>query len=294
MRWRWLLMPLLLLLALPVALLALLASSSGTEWLLRQANELARPAGIELSFEHSAGNMLGHLELSGLVFAGMDTRVQIDRLLLDWQPRALFERRVHVRAFELAGVRLTPPAASESGPEPLQIPDLRLPLALQVDRLLLEQVVIEQPDGPLVIERLAASASLDEDGLVLRDLQFAGAGAGARLEGDLSLQAVAPHALGGRLTGQVDSELSFDAIGPVMARARLSGQALRPAFDLVIEAPARLNLRGTFALDRQQPGFDLAADWDELSWPLRGEPQVTTRDGQLSLQGNLGGYHITL
>ena len=292
MRWRWLLIPLVLLLALPVALLGLLASSGGTEWLLRQASELARPAGNELSFEQSAGSMLGRLELSGLVFEGLDARVQIDRLVLDWHPRALLERRVHVRALEVAGVRLTPPPASDSGPEPLQIPDLRLPLALQVDRLLLEQLVIEQPDGPFAIERLAASASLDQDGLVLRDLQFAGAG--ARLEGELSLQAIAPHALDGRLTGQVDSELSGDVIGPVTARASLSGQTLRPAFGLVIEAPARLNLRGTLALDRQQPGFDLAADWDELSWPLQGEPQVTARHGQLGLQGNVDDYRITL
>jgi translocation and assembly module TamB len=291
-RWRWLLVPLLLLLALPVALLGLLSSSSGTEWLLRQAAELARPAGIELSFELSAGNMLGRLELRGLVFAGMDTRVQIDRLVLDWRPRALLERRVHVRAFEVAGVRLTPPPASESEPEPLQIPDLRLPLVLQLDRLLVEQLMVEQPDGPLAVERLAASASLDQDGLVLRDLQFAGAG--ARLEGGLGLQAIAPHVLSGELTAHVDSELSGDAIGPVTARLSLSGQALRPAFGLVIEAPARLNLRGTLALDRQQPGFDLAADWDELSWPLHGEPQVTARDGRLGLEGSVGDYRITL
>lgn len=127
---RWLLLALSLVLAVPLGLSELLASEGGSAWLLRQVGTLARPAGLELGFEQSAGSLLRRLQLEGLVFAGFDTRVQIDTLVLDWRPRALLRRRLHVRALEVRGAKVTPPPGSSAESEPFQVPELTLPLAL--------------------------------------------------------------------------------------------------------------------------------------------------------------------
>ena len=282
----------LFLLALPVLLLALLATDGGTGWALRQSVELLRDAGVEVRLVHRSGSLLGRLELDDLAVAAADSRLEIGHLVLDWRPRALLDGRLQVRLIAASDVHLVPPPATESEPGQLQIPDLVLPLAVQVDRLLLERVVIEQPDGAVGIDRLAAVLSLDRQGLALRQIEFAGSG--ARLDGEVSMQASAPHAVDGGLNAHIDEQLSGADIGAVSVRAVLSGSALRPAFDLRVETPAQLHLQGSALLDQPQPGFDLAAEWTELNWPLRGVPQVATRNGRITLEGMVDDYRLNL
>ena len=72
----------------------------------------------------------------------------------------------------------------------------------------------------------------------------------------------------------------------------LRGTALRPHIDLVLSAPARLQLQGELRLDQLQPGFDLSADWPALGWPLQGSPQVVAGEGHLNVQGTTQDYRL--
>ncbi|MGB5742793.1 MAG: hypothetical protein WBM65_10295, partial [Sedimenticolaceae bacterium] len=94
---RWLLWPLLfLVLALPLAVIGLLASDGGSAWLLQQLASAARGQGIEVRFVGSTGNLLRRLEITDLSVQAGDARVDAQRLLLAWRPHALFDRRLHV------------------------------------------------------------------------------------------------------------------------------------------------------------------------------------------------------
>jgi len=175
---------------------------------------------------------------------------------------------------------------------PATIPELALPLAIQLDRLRLADVTLAQPDGAVSVDELTLAAALNRQGIRIGDLRLAAAG--ARLEAELGLQAAAPHALQGRLTARIDQQLSGDDIGPIEALATLAGTALRPQFDITLQAPAQLQLRGTLQLDRPQPGFDLSASWAAISWPLQGEPLVSTASGALHLRGLVDDYRLDL
>ncbi len=283
---------LLLLFAVPLGLLGLLASESGSAWLLRQAGVLARPAGIELGFRQSAGSLLRRVELSGLVFAGSDTQVEIDTLVLDWRPRALLERRLQVRALEVRGVRVVPPPAESTESEPLQVPDLALPVVLQIDGLLVQDLRIEQPDGTILVDHVALTAALDSADLRLDDLQVRAQG--VHLDGMLAMQAMAPHGLDGRLQVRLDEQLVGADIGPLTARAELAGEALHPAFDVWLETPAELQFHGGLALASGQPHFDVTADWERIVWPPRGAPGVIAESGRANLRGGLDDYRLNL
>ena len=289
---RWLILSVLLILVPPAALLAILATESGTAWTLEHASELIRPLGIELDFGRSRGSLLRRLELRDLVLAAADSRFEADRVLLHWRPMALFGRKLHIRALEITDARLVPPPSTDAAAVPPEVPELALPLVIQLDRLLIERLTVAQPDADLEVTQLVLAARLDRQGLALRDLSFEGGG--VQLQGALGIQAGAPHNLQGELSGRVDQALTGDDIGTIEALANLSGTALSPVFELMVSAPTRLRVSGVLKLGQTQPGFDLSADWQGLNWPLQGTASVTLRAGQLTLQGVADDYRLAL
>ena len=205
---RSLLLSMLLVLAVPAAMLAFLSSESGTAWTLERASELVRTLGMELEYGRIHGSLLRRLEIHGLVLVMGDSRFEAGRALLDWRPAALLGRTLHVRALEIGDVRLVPPAPVDSAPAPLEIPELRLPLTVRLDRLLVERLTVEQPEADLAVSRLALAARLDRQGLAVTELQFAADG--AQLLGAFRLGADAPHPLEGELSARIDERLVGD------------------------------------------------------------------------------------
>lgn len=289
---RWLLWSGVLLITLVSALLALLTSESGTAWLLRQTPDLVRPLGIEFSFSGSEGSLSERLQLKDVQLRVAETRFGAARLLLHWQPLAIVERTLHIQALELDDVQLVLPVPAESAASVPEIPDIVLPIALQLDRFLLERLQFDQGETHLTVTRAALAAKLDEHGLDIRDLHYDGGG--VQLAGVIKLQASAPHALAGELSAIVDQSLTGEEVGAVKASAVLGGAALQPEFNLTLSAPTKLHLHGSLQLNQLQPGFDLTAEWPALSWPLQGAPTVTAETGRLTLQGGSNAYRLDL
>ena len=287
---RLLLWPLFLLLAFLLAALMLPMTEAGSLWLLHQAADLARPYGFDIRFDRGRGTLLGRLQLDGVTFAGADMRVEVGQLLLHWRPVALLDRRLHVVALEAADVHVVPPPATDAPASVPQIPDIVLPMTVRLDRLRLDRLSVQQGEHTLQVEHLALVARLDGDGLVVGDLDFRGQGIG--IGGDLKMQSMSPHDIVGALSLAVDAALTGPDIGAVGGRLALRGTALRPNIDLVLSAPARVQLQGELRLDQLQPGFDLTADWPALGWPLRGSPQVVAGEGHLNVQGTAQEYRL--
>lgn len=57
---------------------------------------------------------------------------------------------------------------------------------------------------------------------------------------------------------------------------------------------ATLGITGNADLSGSIPTFSLQGDWQDLSWPLVGEPRVTSGKGQLAADGSAGDYSIEL
>jgi len=93
---------------------------------------------------------------------------------------------------------------------------------------------------------------------------------------------------------QLEERLTGSDIGPLTAHAELGGGALRPSFDIQLEAPADLRLRGGLVFATVQPQFDIKADWERIAWPLQDAPGVVAESGQATLRGKLDDYHLRL
>lgn len=57
---------------------------------------------------------------------------------------------------------------------------------------------------------------------------------------------------------------------------------------------AALHASGRVTMDGEQPALDLTARWSNFGWPLRGDRQVRTDGGTLTLRGTLDDYTLAL
>ena len=153
---------LLLLLAL-AAVLALPATETGSRWLLGRVSGLV--------VEDFRGRLLGDWSAGALRWQSGGTRVALEQLKVVNRLACLRQRLLCLD--ELSATRLQldlPPAAEDAASEPLSLPDIRLPLGLDIQRLQLGSLEI---NGVQQLHDLALTARLDGQGLQLSavDLQ---------------------------------------------------------------------------------------------------------------------------
>lgn len=294
-RWlRWLLLtPFVIAALLPLLAYALLASESGSRWLLRQASQLAPTQDVQFRFASSRGALLDRIELDDVEVEAAGARVAIDGLQLQWQPRALLQRQLHVELLSAQGVRLVPPAPAPAEPAAVpELPDIALPISVRLDRLAIDDLRVQQADGEFVLEHASLTAGVEPSAITVDNLQLRALG--ADLQGALQMAASTPHAVHGSLNAKLPATLTGEDVGDVALSADLAGQALRPRVDIKVSAPTQLQLQAEAALDRLEPTFELAASWPKLRWPLRGEAQLNAAAGTLTLSGKPDDYRLAL
>ncbi|MCQ4347146.1 translocation/assembly module TamB [Pseudomonas stutzeri] len=152
---------LLLLLAL-AGLIALPASEPGSRWLL------GRVPG--LTVEAFEGRLLGDWRAAALRWQSGATRLALEQPRMALRPACLVEALLCLD--ELGAVRLQlelPPSGEEPSGEPLSLPDLRLPLGIEIGRLQLGSLEV---NGVQQLSELALAARLDRQGLQLSSLDL--------------------------------------------------------------------------------------------------------------------------
>ena len=282
----------LVLLSLPLILLMLLSTSFGTDWLLRHAVGLVQGDGIEVSFEQSRGNLLERVEIEGLHYAANGVELKITDSALAWRPWALLDRRLHIASIEADDVSLKLPPPADTAPEPLSLPDIKLPIALTIDHLQVTRFRMIQGQSGQQIDRLSLAAELDDQGLALRELQVNALQ--GELSGQLGLAIRTPHALTGALEVRLNESLTEDLPSDVNASVRLSGTALAPRIDATVIEPVGIEVNVALQLADATPTFDIGAHWPKLMWPLAGESLAQSYEGHLTLQGSVEDYRLTL
>ncbi len=101
----------------------LLGSTAGARFVLAQAIQRA-PVGVSVSLERVEGKLLGPLALHGIRVSNQLVEVIVDHVEIDWSPKRLFNKRLHIERVVVDGVdaRLLPPPPSPARDAPAAAP----------------------------------------------------------------------------------------------------------------------------------------------------------------------------
>ncbi len=219
-RVAWGLAALLVLLAgLVAAGVWMTTTAGGFRWL---TETVAALSGGRLKFEGVDGHLGAPLGIRKLTLVTDTQRIEIERLRLEWQPRALWQRRVEVDLLAAQAMRIS---ILKKDPTPPALPaSLRLPLDVRVHAIDLARLDFVEAGASMTFSNLRAR--LDGTGERYRL-------SGATLEtpwadigGQIDLGKDAPFAL----RGQVDAVRRAPL--PVTARLELSGELAALEFQL--------------------------------------------------------------
>ncbi|NIF25055.1 translocation/assembly module TamB [Pantoea sp. Tr-811] len=227
------------------ALGLVLGTEGGSRW------ALARVPGLVV--EDFQGRLAGTWQASRLSWADAGSRVEVQAPLLNWSPACLVRatlciEQLHAQRIDMAFAPSDQPA--ESGP--LQLPALRLPLAIEVNEAKVGQIRLDGSDllGDLHLAAHWAAGGLRIDSLQLQrddlrvdvhgDLQPEGDWP-LQVQGQVQLPAVEGKAWQLALTakGPLQKTLQLDATSTGYLDAHLSGEVQA----LAEHVPARLQLR---------------------------------------------------
>ncbi|HMA11602.1 MAG TPA: hypothetical protein VKO83_06915, partial [Steroidobacteraceae bacterium] len=183
-------------------------------------------SGERLKFEGVEGHLGMPLGIRKLTIATARQRIEIEGFHLEWQPRALWQRRVEVDLLAAQALRVN---ILKKDTTPPQLPvSLRLPFDLRVHVLDLAQLDIVEAGKPLTFRRLRGR--FDGTGERYRLSGASLESPWAKVSGQFDLGKDAPFALQGRL----DAERS-DPV-PVQGGLRLTGTLAAMVFELHADA----------------------------------------------------------
>lgn len=275
------------------ALFFLLNTTAGLRWTVDQALSLA---GVPVEIGELHGRLLGPVSLAELSYRDPDngTRVRIEAIELDWHAHGLLGGQLHVTRLHVSGVEYTPASPTETQ-EP-SLPEISLPLAVQVDELRLDGLAIagESGAGNTIVEHASLRGSIDAEAALLENVVVDAGdysidrgrirldlGAGMPLEASLDWRAALPElpVFSGGL--QVDGAL---------------GETLNPVFE--VKAPFAAHGRGTVSDLLDTPRWTLTASLPELvaldsvlgtlpPLAIRGDIQAEGDTGQARLAPDL-------
>ncbi|WP_236236472.1 translocation/assembly module TamB domain-containing protein [Pseudomonas faucium] len=223
----------------------LLGTEGGSRWVLGKVPGLA--------VSDFKGRLAGTWQASQLSWVDAGNRVELQAPLLNWSPGCLLRAKLcieqlHAERIDMAFAPSDQPAASG----PLQLPTLRLPLAIEVGEVKVGQVRL---DGSDLLGDLHLAAHWTASGLRIDSLQLQRDDLQVSLQGDLQPEGDWPVQLQGRVQlpkvegqawqlaltakGELQKTLDLDAVSTGYLDAHLTGNLQALAEHL----PAKLQIR---------------------------------------------------
>ncbi|CAI8962758.1 translocation and assembly module TamB [Pseudomonas marginalis] len=238
-----------------LALWAVLGTQAGSRWALGHVPGL--------SVENFHGHLGGQWRADHLLWAQDGSRVELDAPTFDWSPACLLRMTLCINRLDVEQVRLDVAPSTEESSGPIQLPDLKLPVSIQLGDVRVGSLLLNGSEQLKVLQLAAHwtaagmqidAVHLQRDGLVL-DLNGLLQPSGdwpLTASGNLSL----PYAPGGapwtvalKVEGDLLKTLRLDADSSGYLPAKLKGE-LQP---LVDNLPAQVHITA----DGFKPSADL-------------------------------------
>ncbi|AZC19470.1 Inner membrane component of TAM transport system [Pseudomonas sp. CMR5c] len=281
-----------------LALAAVLGTQAGSRWALRQVPGL--------SLEQFDGRLGGQWSAGHLLWQQDGTRIELRGVQFSWSPACLLRMTLCIEQLEADQVSLQFPAGGQESPGPISLPELHLPLAIELGRVRLGSLLL---DGSEQLKSLQLAAHWTTQGLRIDALQLQRDDLALELtgllqptgdwpltaQGSLGLPAPGdgPWKLALQVEGDLLKTLKLQADSSGYLQGRLSGELQPLAQDLPAQVritadgfKASADLPDTLQLDQLQ----LTGKGDlKRGYQLVGQASLPAEQGPvaLSLQGRV-------
>jgi translocation and assembly module TamB len=280
-------------LLIPVALLVtgygLLATETGSRWLIERA--VAGVGATTVAISRVRGRLIDHIELNDAAIDVAGTRVVVEQMDFTWSPRALLDGSLLIEQLRLDGVDVTlPPSSPDSArAPPAAIP--ALPFAGVVRDFTVLRLVVHNPDQDVLIDQLSLAATWDRDAIVLENVRVSATDHQLTADMTLGIGDAARHELNASWHGAIGdaaASASMTAAGPIDKLAvtlNLDGPVVAEIAGDVqpLAEPVGMSLHGR--VQAPQLGGDVTLG--DIDFDINGDLATLTLD--LSTQAGLAG-----
>lgn len=262
------------------------ASESGTRWLCAQAQK--RITG--LSIGKVKGTLLGRLSLEAVNFEDDTQNLSLGSVRLAWQPLALLAGRLHIETLTLDAISITLPKPSQTeSASTFDFSQFAVPVAIRVDNLKITRLAFTNSEQTFVINQVELAATLKGNNLELTRLATDAYHVETTVQGQIGLTQNLPLNINAGWQAALPTgehwQGNFRAQGDLL-KLIINSQSTG-TFDAQLDGVLK-NLAG-------QPRFAVTGGWQNLQWPLAGEPaQFKSGQGRFTLNGSIDAYTITL
>ena len=235
------------LLSLPLWLLVIVLLAAGwtvsTETGLKTVLALAeRTLPGQFSYGQAGGSLLGPLWIKQLRYQDGPLIVALADGEFDWQPADLLDATLTVSRLHLEGLELQLPPGDPAAPaaEPLTLPEIELPLAIQLADVEIRSISIQPPDAePVLIDAVNLKAHTEAGALTIDPLEIWAVQGELHLSGRLNPTGSYP------LSAQLVWQFLTPDYGTVIGQGPIQGE-VREQLQLTqrITGPATLELSG--------------------------------------------------
>jgi len=209
-----------LLLVLAISLSLLLGTQGGSRWLLAQV------PGLQV--DDFDGRLGGSWSATQLRWQQGENSVQVMAPRLDWSPACLLRLTLCIEQLHSGPISLVFPGDEQPSSEPFSLPDLSLPLALQLGQVQIDSL---QLNGVEQLQGLQLAARWTAQGIQIDNLSLATADLQVALQGQLQTSDNWPLQLSGQLQLPAPEQqawpLALQLEGELRERVQITGQQQR-------------------------------------------------------------------
>ncbi len=274
--WRWaggIVAAVLLLVV--IAAFWLVATTSGTRWLLARVSPMLPPA---LQIAKVDGTLLKGVDFRSVSWTDETVQVSVDQLDTQVDLWPLLRRQVRIRNFDLRNVDVVvsegPRDDSDGGGFSLD-----LPITLRIDTASIQKIHITTGDSEFAIEEAWLAGQLSGSALQIDRLEIHSELADISLSGNTALTGDYPA------NATAAWELRLQDQAPMSGMLRLRGNAARYVLEHDLDAPYEIATRGTFALVDDDVVVDLANTWQLVHVESGDTRPIDVVDGMLRING---------
>lgn len=265
---------LLVLIALP--LLGLLGSETGSRWLLEQGVGMQRVLALEVR----GGTLLTGMELAEVRLHTRKADLYIRRALARWSLLQLLRGEVGIRQLHVDGLVLTLTAPPSR--DPIRLPTLFLPIALDIKDLEIRNALIKKQDKAWPVALLHArgywhGTNVRVDQLRVREPRYGD----LLLDGRVRLSGGYPIAARGQLSPRWLTEKGWQPL-----QVNLRGEVANLELEAESHGRYRASLAGKVQLLLPALPYRATLDWSDHSFPWLRQHELYSQAGHLRVIGD--------